>query len=119
MFTIVIALRIDFKYPYASVVDKSTLIILQRQQECCVGLLYRTRNVILQTLYRMLDEEIDSLKLASFHDLRFPKLSSPFISSCRVSAIPIHLVVRNATGVGQIADLNGRNFVQLFAVRTV
>ena len=114
-----IALRNDFKYPHANVVDKSTLIILQRQQECCVSLLYQTRNVILQTLYRMLDAEMDSLKPASSHDVRFPGLSSPFISSCRVSAVPIHLVARNGTGVGQIADLNGRDFGQLFAVRTV
>jgi hypothetical protein len=95
-----IALRNDFKYLHASVVDKSTLIIPQRQQECCVSLLYQTRNRILQTPYHMLDEEMASLKPASFQDIRFPKLSSPFISGCRVSAIPIHLVVRNATRVG-------------------
>ena len=59
-----IALRSDFKYPHASVVDNSALVILQRQQECCVSLLYQTRNVILQTLYHMLDEEMDSLKPA-------------------------------------------------------
>lgn len=114
-----IALRNDFKYPHESVVDKSTLIIPQCQQECCVRRLCQTRNGILQTPYHMLDEEMASLKPPSFQDLRFPKLSSPFISSCRVSAIPIHLVVRNATQVGQIADLTGRSFVQLSAVRTV
>jgi len=64
MFTMAIALRSDFKYPHASVDDKSALLILQRQQECCVSLLCQTRNVILQTLYHMLDEEMDSLKPA-------------------------------------------------------
>ena len=106
MFTMVMVLQNDFKCHHASGVDKST----PHNSGTSARVSYKMRNMILQTLYRMFDEEMDGFKPASSHDSRsqsfhchsFPVAEFlPFLSRLRQSL----------AGLTWVADLNSRNFV--------
>jgi hypothetical protein len=79
--------------------------------------------LILQTFYRVLDEEMDSFKPASSHDIpspnshRHPFLAAEFLPSPTIFLGEMPPGALGLTRLTSVADLNGRNFIHGVVLR--